>query len=69
VRREGRIATAAVGLITDAHQAEAIVANGDADLVQLAREQLRNPRWPLEAAHALGEPGPWPNQYVRARNS
>lgn len=69
VRREGRIATAAVGLITDAHQAEAIVANGDADLVLLARELLRNPRWPLEAAHALGEPGPWPNQYVRARNS
>lgn len=69
VRREGRIATAAVGLITDAHQAEAIVGNGDADLVLLARELLRNPRWPLEAAHALGEPGPWPNQYVRARNS
>jgi len=67
VRHEGGVATAAVGLITDAHQAEAIVANGDADLVLLARELLRNPRWPLEAAHALGEPGPWPDQYVRAR--
>ena len=67
VRREGGIATAAVGLITDAHRAEAIVANGDADVVLLARELLRNPRWPLEAAYALGEPGPWADQYVRAR--
>jgi 2,4-dienoyl-CoA reductase-like NADH-dependent reductase (Old Yellow Enzyme family) len=67
VRREGGIPTAAVGLITEPRQAEAIVASGDADLVLLARELLRNPRWPLEAAHALGEPGPWPDQYVRAR--
>jgi 2,4-dienoyl-CoA reductase-like NADH-dependent reductase (Old Yellow Enzyme family) len=67
IRHDAVIATAAVGLITDAQQAEAIVANGEADLVLLARELLRNPRWPLEAAHALGEPGPWPDQYVRAR--
>lgn len=67
IRRESGLATAAVGLITDAHQAEAIVANGEADMVLLARELLRNPHWPLEAAHQLGEPGPWPDQYVRAR--
>jgi 2,4-dienoyl-CoA reductase-like NADH-dependent reductase (Old Yellow Enzyme family) len=67
VKREAGIATAAVGLITEPHQADAIVANGEADLVLLARELLRNPRWPLEAAHALGDDGPWPDQYVRAR--
>ena len=67
IRREAGVATAAVGLITEAAQAEAIVANGDADLVLLARELLRNPRWPLDAAHALGASGPWPNQYLRAR--
>lgn len=67
IRREAGVRTAAVGLITEAPQAEAIVAEGDADMVLLARELLRNPHWPLEAAHALGEPGPWPDQYVRAR--
>lgn len=67
IRREAGVATAAVGLITEAAQAEAIVANGDADLVLLARELLRNPRWPLDAARALGASGPWPNQYLRAR--
>lgn len=67
VRQEAGIATGAVGLITDPHQAEAIVAGGDADVVLLARELLRNPRWPLAAASALGVDGPWPPQYVRAR--
>lgn len=67
VRHEAGIATAAVGLITQPEQAEAIVRDGDADLVLLARELLRNPRWPLLAAHALGAVGPWPSQYVRAQ--
>lgn len=67
VRAEAGIATAAVGLITDAQQAEAIVANGDADMVLMAREMLRNPHWPLLAAHALGGPVRWPKQYERAR--
>jgi 2,4-dienoyl-CoA reductase-like NADH-dependent reductase (Old Yellow Enzyme family) len=67
IRAEARIATAAVGLITEPLEAEQIVREGDADLVLLARELLRNPRWPLEAAHQLGEDGPWPDQYVRAR--
>lgn len=67
IRHEAHIPTAAVGLITEPAQAEAIIANGDADLVLLARELLRNPRWPLQAAHALGVDGPWPPQYVRAK--
>ncbi len=67
IRREAGIATAVVGLITDATQADAIVRTGEADLVLLAREMLRQPHWPLLAAHALGEPGPWPPQYLRAR--
>ena len=54
VRREGGIATAAVGLITDPHQADAIIRDGKADLVFLARELLRDPYWPLHAAQALG---------------
>lgn len=67
IRQEAGIATAAVGLITDPKQAEEIVASGSADMVLLAREMLRNPRWPLLAAHALGADAPWPPQYVRAR--
>jgi 2,4-dienoyl-CoA reductase-like NADH-dependent reductase (Old Yellow Enzyme family) len=66
VRATG-IATAAVGMITDPAQAEAIVTEGDADLVFLARELLRNPRWPLAAASALGAEGPWPAPYQRGR--
>jgi 2,4-dienoyl-CoA reductase-like NADH-dependent reductase (Old Yellow Enzyme family) len=67
IRQEAGIPTAAVGLITDAAQADAIVTNGDADLVLLARELLRNPHWPLLAASELGEDGVWPKQYERAR--
>jgi 2,4-dienoyl-CoA reductase-like NADH-dependent reductase (Old Yellow Enzyme family) len=66
VRKEAEIATAAVGMITDAAQAEAIVANGEADLVLLAREMLRDPYWPEHAAAALGESATWPVQYLRA---
>ena len=67
VRAESGMPTGAVGLITDAQQAEAIIAAGDADLVFLARELLRQPRWPLAAAHALGAEEPWPKQYERAK--
>lgn len=67
VRHEAAIATAAVGLITEPHQAERIVRDGDADLVLMARELLRNPRWPLLAAHTLGAQVAWPNQYARAK--
>ena len=64
---EAGIATGAVGLITSPAQAERIVADGDADLVLMARELLRHPRWPLEAAHVLGADIEWPRQYERAR--
>ena len=67
IRAETGVPTAAVGLITDAAQAEQVVADGSADLVLLARELLRNPRWPLMAAHALGASITWPPQYERAR--
>ena len=43
------------------------MATGEADAVLLARELLRDPYWPLRAAHALGAEGPWPDQYLRAR--
>jgi 2,4-dienoyl-CoA reductase-like NADH-dependent reductase (Old Yellow Enzyme family) len=67
IRADVGIATAAVGLITEAAQAEQIVADGSADMVLLGREILRNPRWPLLAAHALGAQITWPPQYERAR--
>ncbi len=66
IRKEAGIATAAVGLITDPAQADAIIGNGEADLVMLAREMLRDPYWPLHAAAALGEAASWPKQYLRA---
>lgn len=53
IRREAEIATATVGYITDPAQADAIIRNQRADLVLLARELLRNPDWPLEAAAKL----------------
>jgi 2,4-dienoyl-CoA reductase-like NADH-dependent reductase (Old Yellow Enzyme family) len=69
VRREAGIATAAVGLITEPAQADAIVGEGRADMVMLARELLRDPHFPLRAAHVLGADIRWPNQYLRARPS
>ena len=66
IRRETGIPTAAVGLITTAAQAEGIVAGGEADLVLLAREFLREPYWPLHAAAELGEEQSWPVPYHRA---
>jgi 2,4-dienoyl-CoA reductase-like NADH-dependent reductase (Old Yellow Enzyme family) len=67
IRREARIATGAVGMITEAVQAEQIVAEGSADVVFMARELLRDPYWPLHAAHRLGVDVPWPKQYQRAK--
>ena len=66
VRREAGIATAAVGLITTAEQANAIVVEGKADLVLLARAFLRDPYFPLHAAESLGEKPAPPIQYARA---
>jgi 2,4-dienoyl-CoA reductase-like NADH-dependent reductase (Old Yellow Enzyme family) len=67
IRREAGIATGAVGFITDPAQAEQIIATGQADVVLLAREMLRDPYWPLHAARALGVDYPWPVQYERAK--
>ena len=66
IRREAGIATGAVGLITQAAQAEEILARGDADLVLLARELLRDPYFPRRAAAELGVVLPPPVQYERA---
>ncbi len=66
--RESGVATGAVGLITEPEQAEKVLANGEADVVLLARAALREPAWPLRAAHELGVPldeAPWPAQYTR----
>jgi 2,4-dienoyl-CoA reductase-like NADH-dependent reductase (Old Yellow Enzyme family) len=67
VRAEAGIPTGAVGLITEPAQAESIVAEGSADVVLLARALLREPRWPLLAAHELGAEVAWPEQYQRAQ--
>ncbi|HEY2470700.1 MAG TPA: NADH:flavin oxidoreductase/NADH oxidase [Terracidiphilus sp.] len=66
IRKEAGMPTAAVGLITDPLQANGIIASGQADIVLLAREMLRDPYFPLHAAEALGEAGTWPVQYLRA---
>ncbi len=67
IRREVGIATGAVGLITEPRQAEQIISSGQADVVLLAREMLRDPYWPLHAAHELGVDVKWPVQYARAK--
>ncbi|MFZ1938563.1 MAG: NADH:flavin oxidoreductase/NADH oxidase [Terracidiphilus sp.] len=66
IKREAGIATAAVGLITEPAQANEIIANGDADLVLLARAMLRDPYWTLHAAASLNQGISWPKQYLRA---
>jgi 2,4-dienoyl-CoA reductase-like NADH-dependent reductase (Old Yellow Enzyme family) len=67
VRKEVGLATGVVGLITEAKQAEAIVAAGQADAVFLARQLLRDPYWPLHAARELGAEIAWPPQYLRGK--
>ncbi len=67
VRHEAGVATGAVGLITTPTQAQQVVESGDADVVLMARELLRHPRWPLHAARELGQEIAWPKQYERAR--
>jgi 2,4-dienoyl-CoA reductase-like NADH-dependent reductase (Old Yellow Enzyme family) len=67
IRRHGNIATAAVGMITEPMQADQIIRNGEADLVIMAREFLRDPYWPLHAAAALNQEIAWPRQYERAK--
>lgn len=66
VRHEADIPSAAVGLITSPAQADHIIRSGQADLVLIGREILRNPYWPQHAAQALGQTVSWPPQYLRA---
>lgn len=66
IRTQTGILTGAVGLITDPAQAAHILRTGQADLIIIAREFLRDPYWPLHAATALGETTSWPVQYLRA---
>lgn len=66
IRREAGILTGAVGMITTSSQAAHIVNTGQADIVLLARELLRDPYWPLRAARQLGVMVPYPAQYARS---
>ena len=66
VRNQAGIATATVGLITEAKHADEIIRSGQADVVLLGRELLRDPHWPQRAARELGVTPPVPPQYLRA---
>lgn len=66
IRKESGIATGTVGMITDPAQADTILATGQADLVFLARQMLRDPYWPRRAAKALDVKITAPVQYGRA---
>jgi len=67
IRRRTGVPTGAVGMITAPEQADHIIRSGQADVVSLAREMLRDPYWPRRAERALGARGAWPVQYERAR--
>lgn len=67
IKQQTGILTGAVGLITTAQQAEEILTAGQADLILIARELLRDPYFPLHAAHQLGAQIKWPVQYERAK--
>lgn len=67
IKKETNLLTGAVGLITTAAEAENILSNGQADLIILARQLLRDPYFPLHAAKELGVDIPWPKQYDRAK--
>ncbi len=67
IRKEARIMTGAVGMITEAQQAEEILQKEQADIILLGRQSLRDPHFPLHAAKTLGADANWPNQYLRAK--
>lgn len=68
IRKDTGLMTGAVGLITDATEANSVIENGKADMVFLAREFLRDPNWPLHAAKKLNVDLNWPAQYRLAKN-
>jgi 2,4-dienoyl-CoA reductase-like NADH-dependent reductase (Old Yellow Enzyme family) len=63
IRDEAGIKTGAVGMIAEPGQAQSIINGGEADLVLLGRELLREPYWVIKAQQQLGEPPLWPVQY------
>jgi 2,4-dienoyl-CoA reductase-like NADH-dependent reductase (Old Yellow Enzyme family) len=63
IRDEAKVMTGAVGLITEARYANEIITGGDADLVFIAREMLREPYWALKAQQELGQEPSWPIPY------
>lgn len=67
IRREAKVPTGAVGLITTPEEGERILARGQADVILMAREFLRDPYFPLYAAAELDIDFPWPKQYERAK--
>jgi 2,4-dienoyl-CoA reductase-like NADH-dependent reductase (Old Yellow Enzyme family) len=67
IKKEAGILTGAVGMITQAMQAEEILSTGQADLILIARASLRDPYFALHAARELGEDIEWPKQYRRAK--
>ncbi|MFH6945446.1 NADH:flavin oxidoreductase/NADH oxidase [Flavobacterium sp. FlaQc-50] len=67
IKKETAILTGAVGLITEAEQAEGILKEGQADLILFGRESLRNPNLPLDFAVDLNDDISWPKQYERAK--
>jgi 2,4-dienoyl-CoA reductase-like NADH-dependent reductase (Old Yellow Enzyme family) len=67
VKKQADILTGAVGMITEPQQAEEILSSGQADLILIARESLRDAYFPLTAAKELGDDVKWPVQYERAK--
>lgn len=67
IKMEVGILTGGIGFITSPEQADHIIRTGQADIVLLAREILRNPYWPINAAKVLKEDIEWPKQYERAK--
>ncbi|MHB8232498.1 MAG: NADH:flavin oxidoreductase/NADH oxidase [bacterium] len=67
IREKAGIAVSGVGLITKPEFADFILSSGTADMVEMGRELLRNPYWPLNAARKLGVDIEWPKQYLRAK--
>ncbi|HVW98099.1 MAG TPA: NADPH dehydrogenase NamA [Mucilaginibacter sp.] len=67
IKKEAGIMTGAVGLITEPEQANEIIETGQADMVIMARQLLRDPYFPLRAAHVLQQDIKWPEQYERAK--
>ena len=63
IREEAQIRTGGLGLITDPQHADEIITSGQADLVFIGRELLREPYWAIKAQHSIGEESAWPIQY------